>query len=190
MNKNLAISGAIGLSILIGYVWGIKSLKSDTVIKYIEGEQIRDTIKIFETSESVVPQDPILPIRYDTIYLSDVVYVAQSVDTAKIISEYIRLNSYNQILFDNDTVGKLSVSASVQYNKLHELSYSYLPRVQSIHTHARVPVLIPYFRLGLSTIGSASIGAGLIYKRYGFELIYDQSKDQHGIGISYIHRFK
>lgn len=131
--------------ILIGtlcFFAGRKTIDTVTKIEYIKGETIYEKIDTAALITSIIPDNPTLPKKKDTIwkpypvkgdtkYLpSDTInvpyYVNEKVDTSKIIKDYITLNKYKQTLFDNQN-GKMIVGASVQYNKLFDIDYEFTP---------------------------------------------------------------
>ena len=91
----------IGIAILflvIGFFVGRSNSKVITKIEYIKGETMRDTIyaEKLVPYEVKIPASPNLPMKYDTIRIPgkpDIRYM--KVDTAQIIAEYIKENSYS-----------------------------------------------------------------------------------------------
>lgn len=101
-----------------------------TEIKYIKGDTIKDSIPI-----------PVPDIKYkDTIIYVElpprIIYVDSSnvigIDTAELIKDYIATRNYVSDLFDNDTVGKLTVDIDVQYNELKRMDYTFVPMYKSV----------------------------------------------------------
>ena len=140
-----------------------------------EKEQVPVIGKVTPTLvDSVRPENPVLPMK--PIRIKDTVYMA--VDTAKIIDDYIMAKKYSDMLFNND-YGKLTVTSSIQYNKLTSLDYTFIPKTKR--------TFIPYARGSASTFGIIGLGGGFIYNNLGVDIQYqtDFSKNGFEIGLNY-----
>ena len=120
--------------------------------------------------------------------LLQVAQIVEKVDTAAIIADYIASREYAPVLFDSPQLGQLSLSATIQYNRLQDLSYTYLPVHKEI-TRYRVPVFQPYVGASLSTFNQMSFAGGIFYKNSGFEMQHvldlERRKKGWGIGLKY-----
>ena len=157
-NTILIIIGVVLL--IVGYTVG----KSTTTkrVSYERGTTVTDTIERLVPYAVEVPTTYVLPTRVDTLLLSgDSILIVEHADTARIIAEFVAINKYRQVLFDNDTIGRLEIGSSVQYNRLNSLSYSFTPMVKVVEREAYR--LIPFVSFGVSSFQNISIGGGVFY---------------------------
>lgn len=173
------IGGFIG-----GFIIGRQNSEFEQSIKYVKGETIEKTIEIPIPYRVEVSAKPIyLYKEKDTIYST----ATTEIDTAAILQDWITRRSYQQDLFDNQ-YGKLSVDASVQYNKLASLKYSFTPLQKEI-TKTKYQTWMPYVAISYSTLNYIGIGGGLFYHNLGIE--YQFQKDfryndtGHSLGLKY-----
>ena len=175
------------LCLVIGFLSGRKTMTAKETIKYIPGEAVRGNVNIPDPVESI-PDNPIFPTKPDTVYIENVQYVFQVVDTAAIIADYIVQREYTPVLFDNPTAGKLSLSATVQYNKLENLRYEFFPIVKEV-TKYRERVWTPYVSGSINTFNQVGIGGGLFYHDIGVDFSYirdlNENKTGYGVGLRY-----
>ena len=161
---------------LLGFFVGRKTINQETKIEYIQLEPITGSVdkeELIPVKETIT-EAPDLPMKRDTIYLDSLIYIAQKVDTAAIIEDYIKLREYNLTLFDNKEIGKLNISPTVQYNKLIGLDYSFTPIQQRITIYKK-KTWTPFLSGGYSTLDYLNIGGGVFYHNIGFEYQYQKS---------------
>lgn len=173
MDKTNRKWGLIGiLLIALGFMAGRWTMKPIERVEYIKGETIHDTISKPVPYLVEVPADPILPMKPDTIKVpGEPEHTTQVVDTAQIIADFIKKNSYKETLFDSDTLGTMIVDARVQYNQLQKLGYTFTP-VQKQITTERKKVLTPFLSTSVNSFGYVGAGGGLYYNNLGFEAKY------------------
>lgn len=172
------------IGFLGGFIIGRKNSESEQSIRYVKGETIERTIEIPIPYRVEVSAKPIyLYKETDTIYST----TTTEIDTAAILQDWITRRSYKQNLFDNQ-YGKLSIDASVQYNKLASLQYSFTPLQKEI-TRTKLQTWMPYVAISYSTLNYMGIGGGLFYHNLGIE--YQFQKDfryndaGHSFGLKY-----
>lgn len=151
------------VSCTLGFFLGrgmVKSGSTINTVKYIKGEKITDTI------EKPVPYSVFRPIDTaniikqcvkDGIYSElfpekiDIQYIeVTSEDTLAIIMDWASKRMYSEQLFDIDTVGKCTINATLQYNRISTLSYEYIPiEKQTTITISKVRLFSPYIGAGI-----------------------------------------
>ena len=173
------------LCLVIGFFAGRKTIDTKEMVRYVQGETITGSVDLPQPVESI-PENPTLPMKSDTI----IEYVVQVVDTAAIIADYIIRREYTPILFDNPTIGKLSLSTTVQYNKIIGLNYEFIPIVKEI-TRYKVHVWQPYVSGYGNTFGQIGLGLGLFRYNVGVEAMYlrDLKNQQTGYGVGIKYKF-
>jgi len=172
------IGGALIL-VLIGFFVGRWTIGKQDV-QYVKGDTVRDTLLVDNPYYIEIPAKPLLPLKPDTI--DNTIYF--KVDTAKIISEYIKRNSYRKVMFDN-LDGKLTVDAVVQYNKLDRLAYEFTP-IQKQTTITKTRVLVPFISSSWNSFGIVGIGGGLYYHDVGLgaKYITDFTRQGYELGLN------
>jgi len=163
------IWNVIGLVLVfaIGFLVGRSKETSVDRTEYIKENPITDTVTNIAPVSEEKPAVPVLPIRRDTICLYNNIYVHESVDTAAIIVEYELNRKYEVPLFDNQ-YGKLDLTLNTQYNKLGDISYTFLP-VRTIQYVSVKKAWQPFVAGSYSTLNIVGIGAGLFYHDFGLE---------------------
>ena len=173
-----------------GFYAGRKTVDTKEVIRYIKGDPVSGTVFDLIPAKETVPDDPVLPLLLDTVYKDKFIYVDVKVDTAAIINDYIASREYTPVLFDNPKVGKLSLSATVQYNKLSEVSYEFEPIYREV-TKYRTKVWWPHIGLAYNTFNQLTFELGTFHKNIGVELQYisDFNRDEKGYGVGVKYKF-
>lgn len=182
----------IGVLILgAGFFLGRCTTEPKTTTKYVKGKPIHDTLY----SEQLVPYKvevpvhPDLPLKPDTSRKeSKPGSISFVVDTAKIIANYIVRNSYRQTLFDNDTIGKLSISPEVQYNKLQKVGWEFTPvRKEVIKIQKRV--FVPFVSGSYNSFGYVGAGGGFFYHDLGISAKYMTNFQDKGVEVGLHFKF-
>ena len=180
-NRKWAFIGILLIS--LGFMAGRWALKPTEKIEYIYGETIHDTIHKPVPYLVEIPADPVLPMKPDTIKVpGEPEYITQVVDTAQIIAEFMKMNSYKETLFDSDTLGIMVVDAQVQYNQLQKLGYSFTP-VQKQITTVKRKGFTPFLSVSANTLGYVGVGAGVYYNNLGFGVKYLTDFQEKGVEL-------
>ena len=181
----------IGLAIgfLGGFLIGRSTVDTKEVIRYIKDDPVSGTVTGLIPIHETVPDDPVLPLLFDTVYVDKFIYEYVRVDTAAIIRDYIASREYTPVLFDSPQMGKLSLSATVQYNKLSEISYEFLPVYKEV-TKYKEKTWQPFVSGTYGTFGIAGIGGGTFYHKLGFEYQYQYSLRERLNGHQFSLKYK
>lgn len=180
----------LGLIILLaGFFAGRWTIKPIEKTEYVKGETIRNTVysEKLVPYKVEVPAKPTLPLKPDKIRIpGQPEIITLKVDTAQIIADYVKANSYKQTLFDNKTEGKLVIDAVVQYNLMKRLSYEFTP-MQKQTTIEKRRVLTPFVSGSYNSFGYWGGGAGIYYYDVGVSAKYitDFKNKGYEIGLNY-----
>lgn len=164
----------------------LKSVTNKTDVKFLHGDTLRDTIPI---KEPIVIYRDTGSIRYLDAIRKD----SSRIDSAKLLADYAMLRTYRNELFNNDSLGSLVLSSTVQYNRLSNLSYEFVP-IHKVITKELVrigeqdPKVIPFIGVGITTNSQGLINGGVFLKNnIGFQGIYQYNLDTHknsiGLGV-------
>ena len=145
------------------------STKTDR-IEYVKEEPVTGAITNPVPVSEEIPEKSVLPVRRDTLYKDNIIYVREAVDTAAIILDYEKRRNYLIPLFDNQ-YGKLDMSMSAQYNKISDLSYTFVP-IRTVQYVSVKKIWQPYVSTSYSTFNIAGIGAGMFYHNAALEYQY------------------
>lgn len=161
------------LSFIGGFFLGRSKSGIIKEVKYIKGKTIRDTISTEKLVpyEVNTPKNPDLPVKRDTIFSSSkdkivIDTIVESVDTSAIIDRYVKENKYSTVLFDTDTLGKLTVNSTVQYNQLKGLGWKFDP-MQKETVIERKRNFTPFVMGSYNTFNQAAAGVGFYIKNVG-----------------------
>lgn len=185
--KIYILLAVILLTAIISFFAGRSTIESKTDIVYVKGKEVHDTITIDSTKivTETIPSKPVLPLKPDTIEIpGGKEVIVQVVDTAKLIQEYIVKREYYNILFDDDTQGRLTLGADVQYNKLTQIRYSFTPVEKKT---VRERSVTPYISTVYNSLGFIEASAGIYFKDFGIQggYVTDFNKKAFLVGISY-----
>lgn len=164
----------VALVLTTGFFVGRCTSDTKMGIEYIKGDTIHDSIPYEKLVpyKVEIPAKPVLPMKPDTIRIpGKPEYHVMVVDTAAIIADYIKKNSYTNILFDTKAEGKLTVATTVQYNKLVDLGYSFTPVYKEV-TLQKQRVFTPFVTTSYNTLGYFGGGGGLYYHNLGASIKY------------------
>jgi hypothetical protein len=174
---------------------------TNTVTEYVELPPIHDTIPVPKPYKVVEPADTVdiikkcienglfaelFPPRPDTVFVT-------KEDTSAVIKDWATQRHYAETLFDIDTVGKCSINADVQYNRLSNLSYEFIPIQKQTQTTIRTTrTFLPYVGAGLSTNATYSAQGGVFYKQdagVAIQYNYNGPTKQSSVGAMFMWMF-
>lgn len=212
--KIIAYAFAIVGFILLGFYLGrttVDKKEPDTIVKYIKGDEIHDSISYPVPYEVIKPADTANIIKQcvkDGIYFDlfpektviEYVEVTKE-DTSRILEDWASKRLYKETLFDIDTVGSCVVDFSVQYNRLSLIRYTYTPVIKNVNNNIyKVNLFSPFVGGGLLAIphkeyldlGLSIDGGFFIKEKYGLKLQYGYMLNQDRnsiIGASFLYKF-
>ena len=182
MNKTLI---CISICIMIGAICffvGRSTIKISEKTNYVKGETIYKTIiKDSLIYKSEIPYNPIYPTKIDTFYIDSIQYKTITIDSAKVLKEYIQKRTYNIKLFD-DKNGKLTIKPIVQYNELQSIPFEYTPITKEV-TRTIQKTFTPFIHGGYNSFGYAEIGGGIYYHDIAIQCDYVTDFKYNGISI-------
>ena len=133
----------------------------------MKGETIHDAIVVSAPEKEEIPELPKLPIKHETVYIDNMPFVTEKVDTAEIIKDYITQRTYAFNVL-NHTLGPKYAKQNVGSNKLLSFDYTFTPMTKQV-TQFREPLFTPFVTAGYSTNQSLLLGGGFYYKNIGLE---------------------
>ena len=182
MNKTLIYIGICIVISVISFFIGRSNSTISEKIKYVKGETIYKTItKDSLVYKSEIPDNPIYPTKIDTFYVDSIQYKTITIDSAKVLKEYIQKRTYDIKLFD-DKNGKLIVKPIIQYNELQSLPYEYTPISKEI-TKTIQKTFTPFIHGGYNSFGYSEIGGGIYYHDIAIQCNYVTDFKYNGISI-------
>lgn len=173
--------GLVLIAFTAGFFLGRGKVKTSVKTEYVKGETVVRPVKIPYPATVYIPSVYFLPTKRDTLYLDREPYPIQTVDTAKIIEEYITQNTYEFNVFDNDN-GKLDINQTIQYNRLQSFDYSFTP-IHKNTTITKKNLFEPFGSVGYTTFNQVSFGGGFFLNNIGLEYNYIMG-DVSGHGLS------
>jgi len=172
-------------SIALGFFAGRKSITTVEKTVHIKDPAITETIPVPTPVSEEKPDSSMLPLRRDTAYINNYIYVRELVDTAAIIADYELRRRYEFPLFDNQ-YGRLDVSLNTQYNRLGDMSYTFVP-IRTVQYVQVRRVWQPFVSASYSTFNIAGIGGGMFYNKLGVEYQwqYGNNRSGHQLGLKW-----
>lgn len=184
MTKVYIFIAALLIAFAVGFFLGRGKVRIEEKVEYVKGETVFRTVKVPYPSTVYIPTAYRLPTKEDTLYVNGEPLPIQTVDTARIIQEYIAENTYEFNAFDEE-FGKLDIKQTLQYNQLKSFDYSFTP----IYKHTTVTkknLFEPFGSAGYNTFDQVTIGGGIFINNLGLEYnyIHDTRMNQSGHGLS------
>lgn len=177
----LFVVAMIGL--VAGFFLGRDSVSQEETIRYIKGDTIREEVEVRIPYKVEIPTNP--TYIYKTI--TDTLETVEQIDTVAILSDWIKTRHYKQDLFKNEH-GELSIEASVQYNRLNTINYSFVPIQQQMILKQKKEIQ-PFVEASYSTLNYVSLGGGLFYNDLGISLKYSTDFNKKGLDIGLKYKF-
>jgi hypothetical protein len=173
----------------IGLNWRTVEFRETT--RYVQGETIRDSIIVPLPYRVEIPKIVHLPMRPDTVFLENEIVIVERVDTAQIIREFISIHHYAFNVFDIETVGRLDVRQSIQYNRLRSFEYDFTPMMREITRYVRSR-FDPFASVSANTFNTVGIGGGFFHRNIGveYQFLRNHSINSSGHQISLKYRFR
>lgn len=180
-----------GLGFLIGRSKKVTEIKY--VTKYVSGPSVSESKVDIKPIKEVIPKIKFL--GSDTLIVNkvDTIKEFMSKDTLDIITDWFTKRTYSELMFDNDSLGKLIINAEVEKNSLNELGYNYYPKYKFTEiTKYEKDMFSPYITIGYSTANIGNLQFGLIINNFviSYQGSYQFNSDQsnqfyHGLNIGY-----
>lgn len=172
------------IGFIAGFIMGRQHINNEHSVRYVKGETIEKAVEIPIPYKVEIPAKPIyLYKKADTVFST----LVAEIDTAAILNDWITKKNYKQNLFDNQ-YGKLSIDASVQYNKLEFLKYNFTP-IQKETATIKQPVWMPYVGISYSTLNYVGIGGGIFYHDLGIGAKYVTDFNRKGFDFELKYKF-
>lgn len=200
-----------GLVFTAGFIGGRKTVKIPEPIEnteYITLDPIHDTLWQDKPYYVSKPADTLGIIEaciengiYEELWPEKLVteYITKE-DTTKIIRDWATERRYKETVFNVDTLGRLELDASVQYNRLRYVDYTYTP-VTKVNTNTiyTAKYISPFAGLGVlinpwdpePDLLTEVSGGIFISDKYGVQLKYQRGFKSNNdyLGGSILYKF-
>lgn len=194
---------AVLIVLAIGFFVGRSTIKTKTVkwVKYVKGDPIEvvkdslvpvyvnrpiDTLNVLLAAIQSGDFDDVFPVRDSIIYVT-------KEDSSEVILDWATERIYEEKLFDIDTVGTETVKMRVQYNRLQEISSTFVPVVKNIgEKEIIVKKYSPFVGGGITTMPAVVANAGMFFEdKYGVSLMYEYNWEikKHAVGVTALYKF-
>ncbi|MDR3140183.1 MAG: hypothetical protein LBU37_00385 [Tannerellaceae bacterium] len=185
--KILIITIGVLFCWLFGFITGRKTIRLEEKTEQVKGETITGNVPVLQPVKEEIPDNPVLPLKTTVEYRDTIIYKHLSVDTAAIIEDYINKRHYRELLFDN-SLGRLELSMTAQYNRLTALDWSFTP-IYTMKTVERKKVWIPFVSASYGTLNYFTVGGGVFYHDVGLNVRYISDFNKNGLDVGLMYRF-
>ena len=188
---------------LLGFFLGRSTISKKTIteIKYLPGERITDTLLIPTPVKEIIPPDTVNIIKecvkkgkFSELFperVRDTIITKQ--DSSMVISDWATQRFYSSTLFENDTIGKFSYNANVQYNRLQSFDYTFSPVTKTVTVREQyIKKFSPFLGAGMVDGPSFVINGGaFINEKWGFSVLYmrDPQQRSNNFGGMVLYKF-
>ena len=171
----------------LGFYVGRQSIDVNTKIKYIRGKTLRDSIP-YDKLVPIYIKSPSLKTYIERTDSIRVFYTTSPKDTAQslknVLEDWNLSRTYDSILFNDSTNGKLHYNATIQFNKISSFKYDYTP-ITRVETRSVTRTIEPFISAEYSTLNNVGIGGGFFYNKLGLELKYQKDFINGNNGLSF-----
>ncbi|KAF5038993.1 hypothetical protein DSECCO2_548580 [anaerobic digester metagenome] len=178
------------IGIAIGFFLARLTVKENERERFVVGKQVTGKVyadfklgKELREFETSIAELPSIFWKVDTVNN----YITHSVDTGKIISDFILKREYSFNVFNNEQ-GKLDIKQVVQYNRIQSFDYTFTP-IHIEKTTYRKPLIMPYLSATYNTLNYVGVGGGFFLKDLGLEYNYlynnTSGNTAHQFGVKY-----
>lgn len=205
-DKSKKILTYIVVALVIGAVCffaGRSTIKTRTItwVKYEKGKTVTiykdslvpvyvskpaDTLDVLLAAIQSGKFNDLFPVRDSIIYIT-------KDDSSAVIRDWATERFYEETLFDIDTVGTEKVKMRLQYNKLQEISGTFVPVVKTVgEKELLVKKYSPFVGGGITTMPEIVANAGIFFEdKYGVSLLYEYNWEikKHAVGITALYKF-
>lgn len=208
----IVLALVFGSGFWVGWLSNEQEVPEQTIIKWKDGDSVSgqttpDEVKTTETKPGniVLPNDILKAISANTSIDSVVEfsYSHKDYDYTKeqtvrhnlgndslniyraVYADYIKIRKDHVSIFDIDTLGTLTVDATIQYNRSHGYGYDFKPRIKTINNNFKPKSITftPFVSSSYSTAHYLGVGGGFFYHNLGFEYQYQIDLRQNNISF-------
>lgn len=178
-----------------GFFTGRSTIKTKEIHKteYIKGDTVRDTIYQPKPYKVVEPVDTLNIIKdciekgiYQELWPEKVIteYIEiTKEDSTKIVEDWSKKRMYNEILFQNDSIGTCNIKTEVQYNRIQNMDYIFVPINKTVTEKKQfVKTFSPFIGAGYLTKPRAEIPSSMLTVSGGFFI-----KEKYGLQLQFLH---
>ena len=197
------ISAAIAVW-LLGFFLGRGTItkKKVTEIKYLPMERVTGTIVVPTPVKEIIPPDTVNIIKecvkkgkFTELFPpreKDTIIITKK-DTSTVLSDWATQRFYSSTLFDNDTIGKFSYNADVQYNRLQTFDYTFTPVTKTVTVkELYVKKFSPFIGAGIADGPFfVATGGAFFNEKWGASLLYmrDTKQRYNNFGGMVLYKF-
>lgn len=196
----------------VGWLSNKQEVPEQTIVKWEEGDGISsevsmDEVKTTETTpgDVVLPNDifKAMPANAPIDPVVDLSHCPKDCDCKKeqifrqspgndsihiyraVYADYIKIRKDHVSIFDIDTLGTLTVDATIQFNRSHGYGYDFKPKIKTINNNFKPkPITFtPFISSSYSTTDYLGVGGGFFYHNLGFEYQYQIDLRQNNISF-------
>jgi hypothetical protein len=172
----------LAMGAVSGFYFGRKTITCKEVVKYTEGKPYDTSYELPKPKTEKLTAD----LKAADIFIPDNIVFPDTIDLHPTLYDWNMERKYSELI--EGEFGKLTLNATVQYNRLNELNTSLVPVYKEI-TRYREKTFQPFASVSWSTFGYAGIGGGLFYRNWDFEYQYQYhfptNKNGHLFGLKY-----
>lgn len=187
------------LCFCLGWQTGRGTIVEKEEIRYVKGK----TLKIYVPQEKLVPymvENPLngyyvtkldsVKLSYDSLEWAydSLLGSYPIVDTAEIIADFVKRSYYSNELFDNDSLGSLTIDTEVQFNALQAMSYEFTPIIKekTVYTKKKYSGL---WKTSYNSFGYYNFGVGMFYRDVGLHIDYSTDFKENGFEVGLLYKF-
>ena len=162
-------------------------IKGDTITNTIEKpipdyiEKPIDTLNIIKDCIKNGIYQELWPEKLITEYIQ-----TTSDDTLRIIQDWATKRTYEELLFQTDTIGTCNVKLELQYNRLKSVMYNYQPIIKKVvEEKYKIRTFSPFIGIGYMTNPWDEVKNPLFNLNGGVFI-----KEKYGIQVNFMHMLK
>lgn len=122
----------------------------------------------------------------------DTLYKPTSQDTLDIVKDWATQRTYKEKIFDVDTLGTATMTATVQYNRISNISAEVVPVVKNVPYVVPPKKFSPFVGAGLTTASSVYVNGGFfVNDKWGGNVFFlaGLNGEKNAVGAGAIYKF-
>lgn len=202
-----------GAGFWVGWLSNKQEVPEQTIIKWEDGDGVSGEVAMDEvTTTETIPNEVILPkdiFEQMKRTISDAAHqkllASKAIDCdcnkelivrqspgndslhiyRAVYADYTKIRKDHVSIFDIDTLGTLTVDATIQFNRSHAYGYDFKPKIKTINNNFKPKPItfIPFLSSSYSTTDYLGMGGGFFYHNLGFEYQYQIDLRQNNISF-------
>ncbi|MDR2764125.1 MAG: hypothetical protein LBB90_03740 [Tannerella sp.] len=184
----LTVMLSLLLGVCLGYGLAMSRMTLSEEVHSVRGEPVTASLALPVARTELLPDSLRGGLRLADIDIPAGIVFPDSADLRPTVYDWNLERKYEEQLFDSES-GEMNVRATVQYNRLQDLSTTFIPVNREVIRYV-TPTWRPYVMMQYHTLHGAAVGGGIFYRKTGYYIMYNTDFRRNGFGVGMIYSFR